>query len=293
MVSRQIQFFNGINADSVKYPFQAPSDVELENAPQSSYRFCCQYKCEDMFQYLMRNYGAEDLRDIIKKYVRYLRSTSGFRKADMSLLIVTYMMLLLLNDEQEEYKRMVSILSCTSSPWHVGPRWPTLDSINDAESLILLTQEVFGKVEWPAIRPLFNVNPLSPLVCINLLPSNTCSEARFKILKSRPTDPKFRYFLFWYRLKIIPPEYSTFISNNQSRISNMLSIGNDQLKEQINSDGLFSSSPVKSMCLFEHFWSKVHKQSAAQSQTLKQPVSSFQTNEETSNNSSPPRMNQT
>ena len=288
-----IQNYNArlVRMDPVNYPYQRPSAVELAAAPQDGYHFRCQLKCKEMVIYLKRTFTVGNLRAIISDHVRYLNPTIGLKKPELSLIVITYMMLLLLNDEQKEYKRMIRIMKDKLRDCYLTRKnldwWPILDYIVDGDRLVQMSQELFGKVEWPAVRPLLNVTPLSPLVCLDLLPADSHAEVRFRISKPRPTDPKCRYFLFWYRLKSIPPDYNAFISNNQSRIHKMISVGNDQFKESINSDSYFSSSPMNSLCLFEHFSSKIPPKSAVQSQTLEQAASNSQTNEETTNNSLP------
>ena len=188
-----------------------------------------------------------------------------------------------MNDEQEEYKRMISIMK--DILWKSNLRnqnlnwWPVLDCIKDGEKLVLLSQELFGKVEWPAVRPLLKVTPAAPLICLDILPPNSYADIRFKIPKPRPSDPKCSYFLFWYRLQDIPLEYSAFMSRNGSLIQQIITLSKDQLKKQIKTDILLVTPQIRSPLSYEHFSLKMANSMTSQSSEQSTP----QTNEDATN----------
>ena len=289
MDSRYAQMYNAmpVKIDPVVYPYQRPSDAELKKGSIWNYRFRCHFRCEEIIRYLMHTFSLGNLRTIVKEHVRYLRSTSSFRKSDLSLLVVTYMMLLLVNDEQEEYKRMIKVMKDVLRDSNSRNRdldwWPISDFISDGDKLVSLSQELYGKVEWPAVRPLLKVTPVAPLVCVDVLPVDSYAEVCFKIPNPRPTDPKCRYFLVWYRLQDIPPEYSTFMSKNSSNIKQILSICNEQLKKQINSDIIYVTPDIRSPVLYEHFSMKIHQKIAEPMLTSEQVDRMTLANEEVTN----------
>ena len=251
-------------SDPVEYPYQKPSGAELSVPVQSvEYRAFCRFGYRSIGQSLEHNFDKDTLHFIMKEHVGYLKGFKSFGKFGLASTISTYLMLLLLNDEWEEYERLMGAINDISrkGQWAFGNWLPTMDFIRNGEGLVSLTQALFGdKVEWPMVKPLLNVTPVSPLACVDLVPIGTYVNIQFTIPKPRPTDPRCRYFMFLYRLQSTPPEYDTFIIDNATVIPEILSVSYDQLKNYISSG--MPRHDVSNPMLFEYLKSKVSQSSA-------------------------------
>ena len=184
-----------------------------------------------MERVLESHWSLCNLKSIVKEHVRLSRSINSLRKGELARIVAEYLCLLILKDELDEYDRMVRVLNEIPRKGyqpHLNyfQKW---DFLKSGEGLVQLTQALFGNVvEWPLVRPIFVKAPVSPLVCVDLLPPGSYVQIDFKIPTSRPTDPKRRFFLMYYRLQRKPPQYEEFLRRNAAVIPQLLKSSQDQ-----------------------------------------------------------------
>ena len=213
-----------------------------------------------MIEELARKISLVNLRTIVKDHIRFSKSTSAFRKNELSELITIYLMILILKDEPDEFVRVSNVINSTMTKRWTFENWmPSFSIIKNGDAFVLLTQAFFGQVEWPVVRPLLHVTPVSPLICLDFLKTYVYTNIQFRIPKPRPTDPKCRYFLYLYRLQNTPAEYSTFISRNKSQFPQVLALNTDQIKMTLRPksyDFYKAMSQKADPMQFEYFRSK-------------------------------------
>ena len=254
-------------SDPVEYPYQKPSEAELRVAVQSpEYRAFCRFGYRPIVRSLEQIFHDDSLQFIVMEHVRYSKGIKSSGKFGKAYVISIYLMLLLLKDERDEYERVIGIINDIprKGQWSFGNWLPTIDFIRNGEGLVSLTRALFGdKVEWPMVKPLTNVTPVSPLVCVDLIPIGTYVNIQFTIPKPRPTDSRCKYFMFLYRLESTSSEYDSFIASNATVIPKILSVSYEQLKKHIDSG--IPRPDLTDPMLFEYFKGKENQSSAVSS----------------------------
>lgn len=255
--NRTILDENYYNSDPVAYPYQRPSQEDATRAAHSmNYSPRAFFSRQMMETRLNAHWSQNNLRMIVKEHIRVSRSINSLRKADLAKTITNYLALLLMMGELEEYERVARILNDIPRKGYQGISSFSQDGefLKNIDGLVKISEALFEKtVEWPPIKPLFIVAPITPLICPDLLLPGSYVQFEFRIPGARPVSSKRNYYLMLYQLHSKPPQYDDFVRKNATVLLHLLKATQEQRTKSLMLSEVEEKAIRHSTQYFEYF----------------------------------------